>query len=110
MHWPSKEFKQTDAYKNLALEVDKFLLVNRARQHMDKDELSWKQFQAQRKVVLPKGEAAMSKSEAKAEANCINRIALKLAAAARKKSTGDALPVPPKSTYAALMLAAECCV
>ncbi|CAK9056563.1 Poly [ADP-ribose] polymerase 1 (PARP-1) (ADP-ribosyltransferase diphtheria toxin-like 1) (ARTD1) (DNA ADP-ribosyltransferase PARP1) (NAD(+) ADP-ribosyltransferase 1) (ADPRT 1) (Poly[ADP-ribose] synthase 1) (Protein poly-ADP-ribosyltransferase PARP1) [Durusdinium trenchii] len=96
----SEEFKQTDAYKNLALEVDKFLLVNRARQHMDKDELSWKQFQAQRKVVLPKGEAAMSKSEAKAEANCINRIALKLAAAARKKSTGDALPVPPKSAYA----------
>ena len=94
------EFKKSDSYKGLTQEVDKFLLVNRVRGKGKKAELSWKEFKALRAKKQPKLDGAKGKAESRAEANCINRIALKLAAAARKTSPGSALPIPPKSAYA----------
>ena len=84
--------------------MDKFLLVNRARVAVEKAELTWKQYEQTKKPVAAKSQ---SKSEEKAEANCIRRIAWKLAKA-KKKSVG--LPVAPKSAYslyAAEMMAKE---
>ena len=94
------KFKKSDSYKGLTQEVDKFLLVNRVRGKGKKAELSWKEFKALHAKKQPKLDGAKGKAESRAEANCINRIALKLAAAARKTSPGNVLPIPPKSAYA----------
>lgn len=94
-----EDFKKSDSYKALTGEVDRFLLINVARGRVHKPALTWKEFKAKH-VAQPKLDGSKSKAETRAETSCINRIALKLAAAARKTSAGKALPVPPKSAYA----------
>ena len=94
-------FKKSESYEGLTREVDRFLLLNRVRERLHQPELSWKEFKAQNAKKATKGQDGLkSKAEARAEANCINRIALKLAAAARKTSPANALPMAPKSAYA----------
>eukprot|EP00438_Fugacium_kawagutii_P007304 Skav235698 [mRNA] locus=scaffold280:262055:263766:- [translate_table: standard] len=95
-----EDFKKSDSYKALTEEIDRFLLINLAREQVHKPALTWKEFKAKHVGVQPKLDGSKSKAETRAEASCINRIALKLAAAARKTSAGKALPVPPKSAYA----------
>lgn len=100
-HSAMEEFKKGDSYINLVEDIKKFQLMNRVRRQISQPDLTWKEFKARDAKSQPlKSEGQKSKSEARAEANCINRIALKLAAAARKKSPENALPVPPKSAYA----------
>eukprot|EP00439_Symbiodinium_sp_Y106_P031526 s2021_g3.t2 len=86
----TEKFKSSDAYRALSEEIDQFVLVNRARKQVKKAVLGFKEWKVQQSKLSKLGAGVQdvkeNAKEAKAIANCVNRIALKLAAAARKTS------------------------